>query len=129
MTVTLAALQARADGGQFTLTQTSGTNLVSGAAPLQKTHPLQYLAPHGSANRTAIGWSAIYRTRRLTGDVLVVDTAVASAYVQSVLDHAWTMMDSVDLDMNLVNYPPNTHGGPSGQPATVAGTAPTGVPD
>ena len=104
---TLASLQARADGGQCFVTVTPNTALVSGNAPIQKTHPLQYLVPHGSPNRTAISWTAVYRSQRLTGDTLVVDSAVEGSFIQLVYDHIATSFDSIDMRMNLVGVPPN----------------------
>jgi hypothetical protein len=129
MSVTLAELQARADGGQFTLTQTANTPLVAGSEPIQKTHPLQRLVPHGSPSRTAIAWSAVYRSWILKGDVLVVDSAVASSFLHLVLDHAWTVFDSVDLRLNLYGVPPNaTRASPPavGQTQTLPGLTPSG---
>ena len=131
MPVTVADLVARSDKGSFVLTTTPDTPLVSGAAPIQTPHPQQALVPHGSAHRTAYGWSAVYRTRRLAGDVLVVDSAVAASYLQMVLDHVWTAFDVLDLRMGLVGYPPNTHQGlsPGTWPNPPPGAPPTGVPD
>jgi hypothetical protein len=108
MSATLASLQARADGGQFTLTQTPNTPMTSGAQPIQKPNPFQLTTPHRSPNRTAIGWSAVYRMQRIPGDVLVVDTAIASQYLQLVLDHANGVLDAVDLRLNMVGFPPNS---------------------
>jgi len=116
VSATVASLATRADGGQFQVLVTPGTNLRSGGEPLQKTHPLQRFVPHDSEARTAIAWSAVYRTRRLPGDVLVVDTVVAAQYLQLVLDHVETLFDALDLDMNLVGVPANGVLGPTGQP-------------
>jgi hypothetical protein len=124
MSATVASLQARADGAQFTLTQTANTPLRSGSMPLQTTHPLQALVPHGSTSRTAISWTAVYRTRRLAGDTLVVDSAVAASFLQLVLDHVNTVFDAIDLNMNLVGYPANRTVGPVGQPNTTPGLPP-----
>ena len=124
MTVTIASLQARADGGQFFLTQTPGTNLRAGNAPLQVGHPQQYLVSHASNDRTAISWTAVYRTLRMNGETLVVDTAVASSFLQLVLDRVNTLFDSVDLNRGLVGYPANSSQGPVGQPNQIPGLPP-----
>jgi hypothetical protein len=107
MSATIASLTARADGGRFVLTQTANTPLVSGNAPLQGTHPLQGLVPHGSPHRTAISWNAVYRSQILRGDTLVVDSSVAASALELVLDHVNTVFDALDLRLNLVGVPPN----------------------
>ena len=128
MSATVASLTARSDGGQFALTQTANTTMRTGGAYPQGTHPLQIIVPHASSARTALGWSAVYRTKRLLGDVLVVDTAVAGDYLQLVLDHVETIFDSIDLNLGLLGYPSNTRLGPTGQPQYVPSANPTGVP-
>lgn len=129
MTVTIASLQARADGGQFTLTQVPNTPLTSGSMPLQQPHPLQRVVPHASPTRTAISWTAVYRTWRLPGTTLVIDTSVAQSYVQLVLDSANLAFDSIDLRMNLVGVPPNATRASApavGQPQFLPGLTPSG---
>ena len=130
MTITVASLQARADGGQFTLVQTANTPLTGGGnMPFQPAHPQQQSVPHKSSSRTAIGWTAVYRTQRLQGEVLIVDTVVASSFLQYVLDRVNVIFDSIDLNVGLVGYPQNTHQGPTGQPQFLPSGGPLGVPD
>jgi hypothetical protein len=111
VSVTLQQLQARceATGGTFTFVQTAGTNvtgggsiqgpvgILGGAIGPQLPFPGQYRIPHASPNRTLIQWSAVYRTHRIAGYALVVDSAIAASYVQCVLDQARGCLDSWDL--------------------------------
>ena len=110
--ITLAALTARCERttGSFTFTEVANTPLGGGGnMPFQPAMEGQRLVPHANASRTAIGWSAVYRTHRLSGNVLVVDSSVASVYVQSVLDAAWLALDAWDLRQQGTS-------GPVGQP-------------
>jgi hypothetical protein len=127
--ITQADLVARADGGQFVLTQAVNTSMTTGPQFPGGTHPLQRLVPHGSANRTAITWSAVYRQWQLRGNTLVVDTAVAASFLQLVLNEASSQMDCVDLRLNLVNVPPNATRASSptvGMPQFIPGLTPSG---
>jgi hypothetical protein len=138
MSVTAAQLQARADGGQFQLLQVVGTTQLSGptfvsvfGSPtyIQVIHPLQTLFRSATPSRTAISWTSVYRTWRLSGSILVVDSSIAASCVQLVLNDAQNVMDGVDLRMNLFGYPPNGRRGPVGFPQTSPNAPPgTGGP-
>ncbi len=104
MAITLAMLQARAD--TFSFAQVPNTNLVSGAPYPSATHPFQRMVPHSSSSRTAIAWSARYRTRYVRGSTLVVDTSQVAQYVQFVYDDAWTQFDAIDLNLGMLGVPP-----------------------
>lgn len=107
--ITLAQLQARADGAQFTLTVTNGTSQVLGSDPLQS----QFATTSKHAARTLIAWSFRYRTRKVTSLGFVVPTGVSSWAQQLALNAAWTAMDSIDLRMGTYGVPYN---GLTGQP-------------